>query len=90
MGIISTDIAPLHQWDQKAFLEDVKDLLEERRGILRERIVPCSEVEEGWFREEPTEKGRWLQCENLLEEKVVGVLSVVRGLLEAGNASARD
>lgn len=88
-GIISTDVAPLRQWDQKAVLEDVKDLLEpERRGNLRERIVPCSEVEEGWLREEPTEKGKGVGCESLLEEKVVGVLGVARALLEGATGSS--
>ena len=86
-GINPNDIPfpiPLPAWNYKQVLEDVRDLLAvERKGELRERVVPSGGgggIEEDWWREDGGKEGGG--CESLLEEKVRGVLGEVRGVLE--------
>ena len=67
------------KWDAAQVKEDVEGWLQ-RRGPLKERIVPSNEREELWARMRPKNEGIW---ESRLEEKVMeelrGVVCVLGG-----------
>ena len=79
-GLVSAEIVD-PGWDRMRVREDVESWLQ-RRDILRERIVPVSEREEGWVRTKPvSEKGS--RAVNRLEEKVVEDMELLLILLGA-------
>ncbi|KAL8919292.1 MAG: hypothetical protein Q9208_006857 [Pyrenodesmia sp. 3 TL-2023] len=77
-GVVSSEIVETG-WDRTRVKEDVESWLQ-RRGVLRERIVPVGEREEGWARMKPQRNTGAL---NRLEEKVVeemgGLLMLLGG-----------
>lgn len=70
-GVVASDIPEL-RWERAQVKEDVEGWLQGRQA-LRERIVPVTETEELWVRQEPA-RGTASGAENKLEEKVVGEL----------------
>ena len=69
------------KWDHAQVKEEAESCLQ-RRGRLRERIVPTNEREELWSRAKPADENSG--AENMLEEKVVAELRSVVGIL-SGN-----
>ncbi|KAL9604044.1 MAG: hypothetical protein Q9219_000806 [cf. Caloplaca sp. 3 TL-2023] len=66
-------------WEMRRVKEDVESWLQ-RRDVLRERIVPVGEREEGWVRTKPVGSGGD-GLVNRLEEKVAEEMSVLLMLL---------
>lgn len=74
------------KWDRQQVKEDAEGWLQ-RRGGLRERIVPTSEREEGWARGKPLSGSAGAGeggYETRLEEKVVEEMKTCVGILESG------
>ncbi|KAL8939245.1 MAG: hypothetical protein Q9211_002827 [Gyalolechia sp. 1 TL-2023] len=67
-GVVSAEVMETG-WDRVRIREDVESWLQ-RRTVLRERIVPVGEREEGWIRMKPVGDGK-NGVVNRLEEKVV-------------------
>ncbi len=80
-GIIATDISE-PKWDRAQIKEDIENWMQ-RRASLRDKIVPTSEKEEAWARQQPLRPGSG--ADNRLEEKVVGELNGVLMLLSGGD-----
>lgn len=77
-GVVSSEIAET-EWDRVRIREDVESWLQ-RRNILRERIVPVGEREEGWLRMKPAGDGK-KGVVNRLEEKMVEEMGLLLMLL---------
>ncbi|KAL9004040.1 MAG: hypothetical protein Q9188_003128 [Gyalolechia gomerana] len=78
-GVVSAEVVETG-WDRVRIREDVESWLQ-RRTVLRERIVPVGEREEGWVRMKPAADGE-KGVVNRLEEKVVeemGLLLILVG-----------
>ncbi|KAL8906109.1 MAG: hypothetical protein Q9207_002241 [Kuettlingeria erythrocarpa] len=77
-GVASSEIVDTG-WDKSRVRDDVESWLQ-RRGVLRERIVPVGDREEGWTRMKPQSN---TGSSNRLEEKVVeemgGLLMLLGG-----------
>ena len=69
------------EWDRAQVKEDAEVWLQ-RRGGLRERIVPTNEREEGWERAKTVRQDGG--CESVVEEKIVEEMRSVVGILESG------
>ncbi len=69
------------KWDRAQIKEDAEGWLQ-RRGGLRERIVPTNEREEGWGRSKPVSGDGGY--ESRLEEKVVEEMKTCVGILDSG------
>ncbi|KAL6715481.1 hypothetical protein ACLMJK_006442 [Lecanora helva] len=80
-GIVSSAIGEI-RWDRTQVKEEAEACLQ-RRGALRERIVPTNEREDIWSKAEPENEGSG--AENRLEEKIVEEMKTVVGILE-GNS----
>lgn len=80
-GIIASDISE-PKWDRAQVKEDIENWMQ-RRALLRDKIVPISEKEEAWARQQPLKPGS--DADNRLEEKVVGELNAVLMLLSGGD-----
>ncbi|KAL9129241.1 MAG: hypothetical protein Q9217_002253 [Psora testacea] len=80
-AVIASEVENV-KWDATQVKEDVEGWLQ-RRGALRERIVPSNEREEIWSRIRPVNEG---MGENRLEEKVLEELSGMVGVLGGGEA----
>ena len=77
LGIVPSDLVEL-PWDSAGVREDLETRLQ-RRNNLRNNIVPTDEHEEAWSRQQPLNAQG--ECENRLEEKVVGELTAALSLL---------
>lgn len=78
--VIATQVEDV-KWDRAQVKEDAEGWLQ-RRGGLRERIVPTSEREEAWARGKPvSSEGGY---ESRLEEKVVEEMKTCVGILDSG------
>ncbi|KAL8742684.1 MAG: hypothetical protein Q9184_008214 [Pyrenodesmia sp. 2 TL-2023] len=75
-GVVSSEIVETG-WDRTRVREDVESWLQ-RSAVLRERVVPVGEREEGWARMKPHSNNGAL---NRLEEKVVEEMSGLLVLL---------
>ena len=69
------------KWDRAQVKEDAEGWLQ-RRGGLRERIVPTNEREEAWARGKPVSGDGGY--ESRLEEKVVEEMKACVGILDSG------
>ncbi len=77
VGINASEINEIG-WDMPQVRDDIENLLQ-RRSVLRDRIFPVNEREEAWVRQPPLSTAGG--AENRLEEKVVGELTTVLGIL---------
>lgn len=79
-AVVSSSIEDV-RWDRAQVKDDIEGLLE-KRGTLRERIVPTNEREEGWSTAKPVGEGS--VAENRLEEKVAEEMGNIVGILGGG------
>ena len=80
-GIVSTSVEEI-KWDRTQVKEEAEACLQ-RRGALRERIVPTNEREESWSKAKPESESSG--AENRLEEKAVEEMRTVIGILNGNN-----
>ena len=80
-GIVSSAVEEV-KWDRTQVKEEADACLQ-RRGALRERIVPTNEREEAWSKAKPEIESS--AAENRLEEKVVEEMRTVIGILNGKN-----
>lgn len=73
---------PAVDWDAPGLLENVEYWLSSRR-LLKERLLPLGQREMEWRGTKVSEDG----CDNLLEQKIVAQLEVVRDVLSEEFAS---
>ncbi|KAL8942916.1 MAG: hypothetical protein Q9216_001391 [Gyalolechia sp. 2 TL-2023] len=77
-GVVSAEVVDTG-WDRVRIREDVESWLQ-RRTVLRQRIVPVGEREEGWVRMKPAGDGKD-GAVNRLEEKIVEEMGLLLMLI---------
>ena len=76
-AVVSSQIEEV-RWDATQVKDDIEGWLQ-RRGALRDRIVPINDREEAWAKAKPDKEGAG---ESKLEEKVLVELMCVVDILE--------